>query len=126
MIETINTMCLHKLNPCICKSLYHTWYILFNLSCRSNDIHSVFNILVRKFMSDVQDLAPSHPNGNNGSGSDADPGGEEDGDVAEDGRRGNTASISPLMDYLIHGRGWLILNAMNTLAGQVSIIFKMT
>ena len=58
-------------------------------------------------MSDVQDLAPSH------GGQETEPSGDS---------RAPGGAISPLMQYLIHGRGWLILNAMNTLAGQVSFI----
>ncbi|XP_033625094.1 lysosomal-trafficking regulator-like isoform X2 [Asterias rubens] len=63
-----------------------------------NDIHSVFNILVRQFMSDVQELAPSHQN----------PPALQEPPLAK----------SPLMEFLMHGRGWLILNALCNLSSQ--------
>ncbi len=63
-----------------------------------NDIHSVFNILVRQFMSDVQELAPSHQN----------PSTPQELPQAR----------SPLMEFLMQGRGWLILNALCNLSSQ--------
>ncbi|XP_022110934.1 lysosomal-trafficking regulator-like [Acanthaster planci] len=66
------------------------------------DIHSVFNILVRQFMADIQELAPTHP---------SDPPNHASPPCSP-------AAPSPLMEFLLHGRGWLVLNALCNLSSQ--------
>ncbi|XP_038073792.1 lysosomal-trafficking regulator-like isoform X2 [Patiria miniata] len=75
-----------------------------------NDIHSVFNILVRQFMTDIQELAPTHPGG---PPTDAGLSPTDTSPLSPP-----LPSLSPLMEFLMHGRGWLILNALCNLSGQ--------
>ncbi|XP_033121073.1 lysosomal-trafficking regulator-like isoform X2 [Anneissia japonica] len=61
------------------------------------DIPSAFNIMTREFMSDIQELATKAQ--------------ASDGEVDENG-------YTILMQYLIQGRGWLILSTLHNLAAQ--------
>ncbi|XP_054759727.2 uncharacterized protein LOC129265818 [Lytechinus pictus] len=81
-----------------------------------NDVHSTFNILALEFMTSVKDISTQPPAAAPASSMT---------DFHRTLDSAISSQVSPelpqadLMDFLMHGRGWLLLNAMSTLATQV-------
>ncbi|XP_030854756.1 lysosomal-trafficking regulator isoform X5 [Strongylocentrotus purpuratus] len=81
-----------------------------------NDVHSTFNILALEFMTSVKDISTKPPAALAAPASMTDFHRTLDSAIS--------SQVSPelpqadLMDFLMHGRGWLLLNAMSILATQ--------